>query len=361
MVIRSIKRYNVLNINSDNNGIDFSLGETLASIKGDHDRIASLLERYKGVQKRRGKNTKIEEEQWSISKEECESDHLSPFIRDLKVLHKAVSVHLPEILSRILHAASALYTELSRGYFAPLCTVALACISRMRVLILHLGRDSVLQFQRSIGWLQSDFLKLVTKGGELEKQTGLTIHQVKRLLLDCEMEQDLLNKFMEPDHNEHVSKMQKLKQDKVMRRGGSSGSMQSDRIIDSVKHEVTASNENEALAETEQDLIGELVDTSTVGAHQSQTPFDLAEKKDTGDRNLEMLALLKEKKAVKSKKRKTKDSSGELEERKIKVSKMGKKSSDTAKEDRGEVKQPKKKKKSKKKSKDVIDDIFDGF
>jgi len=47
---------------------------------------------------------------------------------------------LPQIQSRILHAASPILHELSRQYFVPFLTVALACLGRIHSCILKLGR-----------------------------------------------------------------------------------------------------------------------------------------------------------------------------------------------------------------------------
>ena len=51
--------------------------------------------------------------------------------------------HLGECLSRIQHAAIALFAETSRGYFLPFCTVALSCLARIRVLLMRIGRQQM--------------------------------------------------------------------------------------------------------------------------------------------------------------------------------------------------------------------------
>ena len=64
-----------------------------------------------------------------------------------KVQH-TVTHALPEAISRIYHAASALFLELGRSYFVPLCSVFLAIISRIRVILMRLGREAVLLLQK---------------------------------------------------------------------------------------------------------------------------------------------------------------------------------------------------------------------
>ena len=59
------------------------------------------------------------------------------------------------MLSRILYAAEGLYTELSRGYFVPFCTVALAAISRIRALLMRMGREGCVDLGRVLTSIDS--------------------------------------------------------------------------------------------------------------------------------------------------------------------------------------------------------------
>jgi hypothetical protein len=67
-------------------------------------------------------------------------------------IYNTVTIALPEIISRIYHAAAALFMDLSKGYFVPLCSVFLAIISRIRVILMRLGREAIelLQQQQSL-------------------------------------------------------------------------------------------------------------------------------------------------------------------------------------------------------------------
>lgn len=64
-------------------------------------------------------------------------------IHTLQTIRHLTTKSLPELSSRIIHATSPIVHELSRGYFVPFLTVALACLGRIHVLILRLGRELV--------------------------------------------------------------------------------------------------------------------------------------------------------------------------------------------------------------------------
>jgi hypothetical protein len=52
-----------------------------------------------------------------------------------------------ELLSRIDHASTMLFLEVSRGFFLPFCTVALATLARTRTLLLRIGRIGLSKLQ----------------------------------------------------------------------------------------------------------------------------------------------------------------------------------------------------------------------
>ncbi len=394
MLLRSIHKYKIL---QDQN-ISQGLGRLITSIQSEHDRVASILERYKGIHKRRGNGGKtgkniVEEEHWTIKTSKaasaCGELELvqTGFLRHLKELKITLTEHIPEILSRILYAAEALYIELSRGYFAPLCTVALAAISRIRVLLLQLGRDGTLQLQRTLEWLKSDFCTLVTQGGELEETTGLYLREVDFILSHCKVEswEDLMNSFIELDNEEHTSAMAKRRMEVILSRGSdiasrvnasiSNGTSDIDMSMDSYAKSDSSEdgrkwpNESVPPDSNVDDEIGELVESKT----SDQEVTSLNEKKDDGDRNLEMIAILKGK--VSKRKRERLDIGSEEKDRQSKKAAKVKDNSSTStvvpiraetkmdsnqNTERKKEKKTKKKKakKKKKKSKDVIDDIF---
>jgi Domain of unknown function (DUF4477) len=62
---------------------------------------------------------------------------------DLDYLTITLSATFPELVSRIEHAAKALFTEIGRGFFLPYCTVAVAALARIRILVLQMGHEGI--------------------------------------------------------------------------------------------------------------------------------------------------------------------------------------------------------------------------
>jgi hypothetical protein len=373
-----MKRHNILVDAGGSN--DSFLIETFESIKSEHDRIASIVERYKCVQKRRGAKDKVEEECWSLSSADMlkGSDLQPPFLRKISALHASITQHLPEIMSRIMFAAASLYTELSRGYFAPLCTVALGCISRIRVLLLQFGRDAVVQFHKTVGLLETEFLAMALNGGQLEKQTGLSVESVKAFLGQDKLDLDFMNKFMDTNHHEHSMIMKQRRMEKIMQRGESTLSSMSELTKDVQIDGNQSSSEIESQDRPDyalHDIIGELVETSSAANSgvEAMEKSDFMVKKDEGDRNHELVKLMKEQSKImkdKSNKRKAPkvlDTEGrysklpKVSEKEVAIlsEDKGLPSEGTEEIERSKKKKDKSKKKKKQRSKDVIDAIFD--
>ena len=72
----------------------------------------------------------------------------------LQQLKTTATTTIPQIISRILHATPPIMHEISRGYFVPFLTVALACLGRIHTLLLRMGRDVVGMLQESVPQLQ---------------------------------------------------------------------------------------------------------------------------------------------------------------------------------------------------------------
>ncbi len=70
---------------------------------------------------------------------------------------------LVECLSRIQHAATALLAEISRGYFLPVCTVALACLARIRVILMRIGRTTTTHHHYFMEMTESEFDRTLAK------------------------------------------------------------------------------------------------------------------------------------------------------------------------------------------------------
>ena len=76
---------------------------------------------------------------------------ISTIVQQLKIL---TTSSLPEIISRITHATSPILHELSRGYFVPFLTIALACLGRIHNLLLIMGREVVSVLQETVPQLR---------------------------------------------------------------------------------------------------------------------------------------------------------------------------------------------------------------
>lgn len=85
-------------------------------------------------------------EQWSVEGRDPLADIQKQVREIVSLLEKGV----PEITSRIDHATEALFVEVARGFFLPLCVVALGCLARIRILVLRNARKLVLDLQRLI-------------------------------------------------------------------------------------------------------------------------------------------------------------------------------------------------------------------
>lgn len=124
-----------------------------------------LIEKYGDIdpslsRKKRAKR----EEHWTIDRcdgdtfngdpsdtNDHEASHLPSTIQKLRT---STTESIPQIISRILHATSAVVHELSRGYFVPFLTVALACLGRIHTLLLRMGREAVTSLREIIPTLR---------------------------------------------------------------------------------------------------------------------------------------------------------------------------------------------------------------
>lgn len=97
----------------------------------------SLEEELHALQKERIKKDRRGE--WSLKKDKHQ-DRVDALIN--KVCHG-----FPEILSRSLHASEALFTEVTRGFFLPFCTVALGALARICSILKRLGQSAISQLQ----------------------------------------------------------------------------------------------------------------------------------------------------------------------------------------------------------------------
>jgi hypothetical protein len=174
-------------------------------------------------------------------------------------LAQLITRHLPEVLSRIMYAAEGLYTELSRGYFVPFCTVALAAISRIRALLMRMGREGCIDLGRCLtaidNVLEVDGAKAID--GELWHEK-LDLVRLKRLLEkirnnNCLREDTgwgdwtskLMNIFVEIDPRQHEKEQQEIRR-QALRRGISDVSASSTSKMPQKSSKCTRSSDAES-------------------------------------------------------------------------------------------------------------------
>lgn len=394
MVLRSITRYSILGSSTEGN---LGLCEVMSFLQGEHARIISIVNRQKAKQ-RRYNHERDENHKWTIqSNSDAVTYGNQPYPQSLiikytKRLHEFVTQQIPEILSRISHAASALYIELSRGYFVPFCTVSLACISRVRMLLMHLAKEGCVQYQIMISFLQRDYLSYVQSDDCHENQDGSSrggkfLYSEAKEVLNCHayqlihVENTMKDHYKEIEEGEFNSIMNGRLLSELRRRceilsgkNNESGNKctQKSSSGEKLQNEQIGKVQGDVIAIAIEDIIGERIDFSS-----SKAGCDLADKhddekeKESGDNNLEIIKLLKEQgrgnNSKVEKKKRFRDASYQHsltsanEEMQKGQSKNGKGvvDYDTVTKKKAENKVVKKKKKKRKK--DVIDDIFDGL
>ena len=120
------------------------------------DRVRTYQQSQRKQQQKRQRyetKTKLkQEEQWSLEPSETKrennknnadgmnEDPMQLIWTDLRGLIQIWTVKSEEIISRIHHAAKMLFVEVSRGFFLPFCSVALASIARIRAMLMEIGR-----------------------------------------------------------------------------------------------------------------------------------------------------------------------------------------------------------------------------
>ena len=152
-----------------------------------------------------------------------------------RVMHltQKMTHHVPEVLSRILYAAEGLYTELSRGYFVPFCTAALAAISRIRALLMRMGREGCIDLGRCLttidnvlevhggkaidGELWHDKLDLLRLKGLLKKIRH--DNDLGKEILWGDWTNQLMDSFVEIDPQQHEKEQQERRRQGAIRRG----------------------------------------------------------------------------------------------------------------------------------------------
>ena len=108
-------------------------------------------------QQRNRKKRRNEEEEWDLKKNTKKDPVLVQIEEQVSKLQQTLCDHLPQALSRIQHASAALFKEVSRGFFLPFCTVALAALARIRMLLRRLGRLALMDLHQLQGTISEIF------------------------------------------------------------------------------------------------------------------------------------------------------------------------------------------------------------
>lgn len=146
--------------------------DDIADWTARHGRLVRLLTDEEGHKRRREDRWTLERDGGVATVVSAADDELRRNVRELATVRASLSTlateALPAVLSRILHAAPAVMHEISRGYFLPFMTVALACAARVRTLLMRLGRDAVVMLRESAPALR----RLGGRGGAFGELVG---------------------------------------------------------------------------------------------------------------------------------------------------------------------------------------------
>ena len=266
-------------------------------------------------------------QEWTLGKDDALAN-VKKYLHTIKYL---LETAIPEVLSRINHAASALFVEVARGFFLPLCTVALGCLGRIRLVMIRQARQYVIELKT-----------MLAEYKEMEE-----IHT----LLDptfYETTLHLYNTEDKPAGNEGTAKfdaertLQTLgltkgrKQTKTMNEDAIMGKEkgEAEDVGDETSAQAAASS-NTADSFHADDIGETFVAPLVNDAIQHEAPLSTLNQQEDSDKNLDLLQQIKK---ATDRKRKNGDRQPTCPESKRK--------------------EKKRKKESKKKKKDVFDEIF---
>ena len=128
-----------------------------------YEKLTALLSELQDKTRYFQRKRKREQVFWSNSSRQDDNKSTKKEIHQLwsrseSVGRTSIVQGLPECLSRLEYAAQALFAEMVRGFFLPFCTVAVAAISRVRTLLLRLGKFALLEY---LPQLQSEWKALL--------------------------------------------------------------------------------------------------------------------------------------------------------------------------------------------------------
>lgn len=113
--------------------------KSLAPLFGDVCKLQQELQEQVARERTKRKRQKVFWELVSASDRAAQDQLEQTFETRVQQVTVVGTLLLPQALSRIQHAAAALFTEIARGFFLPLCTIAVAALARIRTLLIQLG------------------------------------------------------------------------------------------------------------------------------------------------------------------------------------------------------------------------------
>jgi hypothetical protein len=111
----------------------------------------------------------------SASKRSTESNETDAFAKALASIRQRVAEGLPECLSRLDYASEALLLEMARGFFLPLCSIAIAAVARIRLLLQNLACQILQEYPLWQTVLQEAF------GNEVDSSVEWNVDELKEL------------------------------------------------------------------------------------------------------------------------------------------------------------------------------------
>ena len=125
MACRCIRKHKILSIYEDY--------QTLSA------QVTEAVERKQKQKKREQIFWEFKQQQDGGSKSGNDEQEMQLLKKRIEDMRKQVSSDLTETIGRLEYASQALFKEMARGFFLSFCTVAVAAIARIRVLLQNLG------------------------------------------------------------------------------------------------------------------------------------------------------------------------------------------------------------------------------
>jgi hypothetical protein len=147
--------------------------------------LESFRQQVNGMTQHRKRQRKIQEEQWERKSTTTTTTTQQSALEVLyKYFQKTIEHEIPELLSRIQHAADPCLTEIARGFFLPFMTVALAALARIRTLTRKVAKLVVMEVLH----LHTDLQKLLLFVHDDSSSVGLWSTEVMNGLIETYMD-----------------------------------------------------------------------------------------------------------------------------------------------------------------------------